>query len=63
MRRFSSYLPVLVCGGPWLSFPTAGASAQGSAGNAVRFAHGDFAGLFGIGDGRRMYRLYPRSGI
>jgi pimeloyl-ACP methyl ester carboxylesterase len=55
-RRFSSCLAVLACGGLWLSFTPGGASAQGSDGEGVlRFARGDFAGLFGIGDGRRMY--------
>jgi pimeloyl-ACP methyl ester carboxylesterase len=48
-------LAILACTGLWIGLAPAGASAQGSDGSGVRFARGDFAGLVGIGDARKMY--------
>jgi pimeloyl-ACP methyl ester carboxylesterase len=56
MRRFPRVcLSVLVWAGLWIGLVPASPSAQGTEGGGVRFERGDFAGLFGIGHGRRMY--------
>jgi pimeloyl-ACP methyl ester carboxylesterase len=55
-RWFSRCSAILACGALWLSVAPAAASAQAPDGEGgAPFARGDFAGLFGIGHGRRMY--------